>query len=442
MSRTSTTVVMAKIARVTAVTVTVAVGLAAPGPAEAQSGVSTRSQGATVSSAMVLRWNDYAMTAIATSQIKTGGARQTRAGAMVQAAVHDALNAIDRRYEPYAIDFTAAAGASADAAVCAAAHDTLLGMFPYEQTTLDALYDALLAGIADGQSKTDGISAGQTAAAAILAARANDNSAPNTSYTYGELVPGVYQSTPPNFPAAVEPHWGEVAPFAMKYGSQFRPEGPNALNTEEYTIDFNEVKSLGAFNSTTRTLDQTEIARFWIESSPFTWNRIARIVTAAAGADAWDAGRTLALMNIAMADAFIAGFDAKYYFNFWRPVTAIRAADTDGNAETQADATWLPYGPPATPGHPDYVSTHSISGGAAAEVLASVYGDATSFTLSTSTAINGARSYASFSAASSENSSSRVYAGFHFRKACTDGRRAGRILGHYVTEHFARPVRQ
>jgi len=390
---------------------------------------------------MVLTWNDYAMTAIANSQIKTGGARQTRAGAMVQAAVHDALNAIDHRYEQYAFDFTAPAGASADAAVAAAAYFTLVGMFPYEQTTLEPLYDASLAGIADGQSKMDGIWAGQNAAAAILAARANDNSAPNTSYTYGEPAPGVYQSTPPNFPAAVEPHWGEVVPFAMNYGSQFRPEGPNALNTEEYTIDFNEVKSLGASNSTTRTQDQTEIARFWIESSPFTWNRIARIVAAAAGADAWDAGRTLALMNIAMADAFIAGFDAKYYFNFWRPVTAIRAADTDGNAETQADATWLPYGPPATPGHPDYVSTHSISGGAAAEVLASVYGDATSFELSTSTAINPApRKYTSFTQASSENSSSRVYAGFHFRKACTDGQRAGRILGHYVTKHFARPV--
>src|SRR5262249_20021028 len=232
MSRMSITVVMAKIARVTAVTLTLAVGLAAPGRPEAQSAahirnensidcaqafenpaatlgaavcvrnddVSTRSQGDTVSSAMVLMWNEHAMTAIANSQIRTGGARQTRAGAMVQAAVHDALNAIDHRYEPYAIDFTAPANASADAAVAAAAHDTLLGMFPYEQTTLDALYDASLAGIADGQSKMDGIWAGQNAAAAILAARANDNSAPNTSYTYGEPAPGVYQSTPPNFP--------------------------------------------------------------------------------------------------------------------------------------------------------------------------------------------------------------------------------------------------
>ena len=193
---------------------------------------------------MPSRW-----TAIATSQITTGGARHSRAGAMVQVAVHDALNAIEHRYEPYAIAADAP-GASADAAVASAAYHVLVGMFPYEATTLDPLYANALAAIPDGQAKTDGIAVGQTVAQGILDLRANDNSAPNTSYTFGPADPGVYQATPPALLPPVEPHWGEVTVFGLKSADQFRPDGPDSVFSAEYATDFNEVKSVGSLDWT------------------------------------------------------------------------------------------------------------------------------------------------------------------------------------------------
>jgi len=400
---------------------------------------STQTSDVTVSSSMVLTWNENSMIAIATSQIATGGARQARAAAMAQAAVHDALNAISHRYQSYGPHFRAPRGASADAAVAAAAHDVLLHEFPYEQATLDAKYAASLATIADGQSKSDGIAAGQTAAANIVALRANDNSAPNASYTFGPPDPGVYQPTPPAFLPPVEPHWAEVTPFVIRSADQFRPGGPYPVDSLEYAIDYNEVKLLGQNTSLFRTQDQSEASRFWLESSPFTWNRIARTIAATRPQDdAWVTAHTLALVDLAMADAFIAGFDSKYLRNFWRPVTGVRAGDTDGNPLTIGDPTWLPYGLPATPRHPDYVSTHSISGGAAAAVLIGAYGDNTPFTITTPNAVNGPRTYSNFTAAANENSNSRVWACFHFRKACSDGQAAGGDLGSFIAHHAIR----
>jgi hypothetical protein len=360
---------------------------------------------------------------------------------MTHAAIHDALNAIDRRYKPYALDRRAEPGASPDAAVAAAAHDVLVAQLPTQRATLDAAYTASLASIADGPAKTKGVAIGQTAAAAILALRSADGSTAPMPYTPG-TAPGNYQLTPPNFAPAVLPKWGSVTPFTLKSGAQFRPDPPKFfdLTSAEYTADYNEVKAIGDLNSATRTAEQSEIARFWYEGSPNGWNRIARVVAAQKELDPWQNARLFGLLNFAMADGFIAGFDAKYFYDFWRPVTAIRAGATDNNPATVADPAWTAF--LVTPAAPDYTSTHSVLGAAAAETLARFFGaDSISFTTTSGAPFPGIpRSYTSFSQAARENADSRVYAGIHFRTACRDGLIHGAQVGRYAFEHALQPA--
>jgi hypothetical protein len=208
------------------------------------------------------------------------------------------------------------------------------------------------------------------------------------------------------------------------------------LTSEEYARDFNEVKSLGAKESTDRTPDQSAIARFWYEGSVATWNRIARVVAAASNLDAWENARLYALLNVVMADGYIAGFDAKYGYNFWRPVTAIRAGDIDGNEGTTVDPNWQSF--LNTPPVPDYPSTHSVLGAAAAEVLARFFGnDGIAFTVTSGPPFAGlTRSYTSFSQAARENADSRVYAGIHFRAACREGLTLGTHIGVLTVEQY------
>lgn len=389
---------------------------------------------------MVTDWNE-----IATSNALADGKNpvlQSRIYAMTHAAIHDALNAIERRYDPYALDAQADRGASPEAAVAAAAHDVLVHELPTRQSALDTAYAASLSGIPDGASKTSGIAIGQAAAAAIIASRSRDGSTAIVAYTPGTR-PGVWQPTPPAFLPAILPGWGSVTPFTLRSGSQFRPD-PAAffdLSSEEYTRDFNEVKSIGDVNSTTRTAEQSEIAKFWYEGSPIGWNRIARNVSAQQGLGLWKNARLFGLINFAMADGFIAGFDAKYFYNFWRPVTAIRAAASDGNDDTLADPAWAPF--LVTPNSPDYPSTHSVLGAAAAEVLARFFDeDDTSFTTTSGTPFPGiTRSFTSFSQAARENAASRVYAGIHFRTTCRDGLRQGRKVGRFAFKHSLKPVK-
>jgi hypothetical protein len=388
---------------------------------------------------VVIDWN-----VIATGAAFAAGKNaleQSRIYAMTHAAIHDALNAIDRRYKTYALDRRAEPNASPEAAVAAAAHDVLVAQLPTQQGTLDAAYATLLAGIADGPAKTGGVAIGQAAAAAILALRGADGSTAPMPYTPG-TAPGAYQLTPPNFAAAVLPGWGAVTPFALRSGAQFRPAPPKFfdLTSAEYAADYNEVKAVGELNSATRTAEQSEIARFWYEGSPNGWNRIARVVAAQRGLDPWRNARLFGLLNFAMADSFIAGFDGKYSYNFWRPVTAIRAGATDNNPATVADPEWATF--LVTPAAPDYPSTHSVLGAAAAETLARFFGaDTISFTTTSGAPFAGiTRSYTSFSQAARENADSRVYAGIHFRTACRDGLIQGTRVGRYVFEHALRPA--
>jgi hypothetical protein len=392
---------------------------------------------------------------------------ESRIYAMMHLAIHDALNAIDRRFQPYGLDKRVEPGASPDAAVAAAARDVLvplLAQLPRElpfitQSCIDAgiasvevAYTAALAALPDAPAKAQGVAVGQAAAAALLARRAADG-AVGPFLNPGcpqESPPGKYQCTPERPFIAFEV-WGKVAPFVLQDSAQFRPGPPYAVNEKNYTADFNEVKSLGGDGLTTpsaRTADQTEIAYFWWESSPLKWNRIARAVSVNTGFNLWQNARLFGLLNMALADGYVAMSATKNHYNYWRPVTAIRTGETDDNPDTVGDPNWTPLR--ATPANQDYASGHSIEGGAAAEVLKQVFGtDGISFRdcgvklPAGSTCVDPSpvlRSYTSFSQAAAENAYSRIFIGFHFRKSVEEGTQYGRKIGERAATNYLRPV--
>ena len=390
---------------------------------------------------------------------------ESRMYAMMHVAVHDALNAIDRRSRPYAFEEEAEPGASPDAAVAAAARDVLVSLIarlPLELhsqacrdagvASVEAAYAAALAGIPDDQAKALGIAVGQAAAAAILDLRANDGAVgPFLNFACPQDTrPGEYQCTP-GTPFIVFEGWEHVVPFVLEHSSQYRPGPPYGVEKKKYTDDFNEVKALGGDDITTpsaRTDDQTEMALFWLESSPLKWNRIARTVSADRGLDLWENARLFGLLNMALADGYIAMVDSKNRYNYWRPITAVRSADTDGNPDTVADVTWTPLVP--TPPNQDYVSGHAIEGGAGAAVLKQFFGsDQVDFEDCSTTLPAGStcsdptpvlRSYASFSEAAAENAYSRILVGFHFRKSIEEGIKYGGKIGQRAVNLYLRPV--
>lgn len=385
--------------------------------------------------------------------------------AMTHLAIHDALNAIDRRSRPYAYFGQASRGASTDAAVATAAHHVLVPLLgqippPFPQACIDAGvasveadYEAALDAIPDRPAKRRGINVGARAAAAILELRAQDGSdAPLLDFAYPQgTEPGEYRFTP-GTPFAFAPRWQDVTPFVLRDSSQFRADPPLAVTESAYAADFDEVKRLGGDGATTpseRTAEQTEIALFWVESSPLQWNRIARIVAADEGLDLWEQARLFGLLNMALADGYVGSFETKYLYNYWRPVTAIRLAATDGNPDTVADPTWTPL--VTTPPIPDHDSAHSVEGGAAAQVLRRFFGrnrirfETCSLTLpaggTCADASPATRSFTSFSQAAEENGLSRILVGFHFRNAVDDGIEHGRRIGNRAVNLFLRPVR-
>jgi hypothetical protein len=387
---------------------------------------------------------------------------ESRTMAMLHLAVHDALNAVDRRYEAYLYEGKAEPSAEPSVAIAAAARDILIGVIPAwgkpEQRAkalaiVDGAYAAAIAKVPDGSPKKQGIAVGQAAAAAMLTARKADGSTAMSQYTPG-TAPGKWRPhanpVPPNPPIsnpalavgnwpAILPQWGNVAPFTMAAPWQFRPPGPPTLTSIDYAKDYEEVKRLGGKTSPVRTADQSEMARYWYEGSPPGWSRIARVVAAQRGLDRWENARLFALVNAAIADGFIAGFDARYVYDLWRPVTAIRAADMDGNDATTADPAWESY--LNTPPVPEYPSTHSVSGGAASIVLARFFGtEEVEFKMTSGPPFAGiTRSFMSFSLASQENANSRIYAGIHFRSACRDGIKLGEQIGRRAFAHYLRP---
>jgi membrane-associated phospholipid phosphatase len=391
---------------------------------------------------MVLRWNSILLAAIRNAG--QNGVFATRTAAIVQAAVYDAVNSIDQSHMPYLVAVPAPAGADESAAAAQAAHDALVGLFPTQSSVLDLELKAALQDIADGDAKTAGIQVGQAAAQNILTARASDGSDKTVDYTPG-TNPGDWQPTPPaNGPAAFT-QWPGVTPFALQSASQFRPSPPPALTSPDYTAAFDQVKDLGSFDSTTRTADQTEAALFWQGvATPNTgtvglWNLVAQEVAVANSNSLAQNARLFALLDLAEADGMIANFDAKYTYNFWRPVTAIREADTDSNPDTDPDPNWTPL--LATPSFPSYPSLHSTVSTAAATVLASFFGtDAVPFSLSWEGLPGVTRSYDSFSAAAHEAGQARIWAGFHYSFDVTAGEGLGQSVGAYIAQNFLQPI--
>ena len=385
---------------------------------------------------VVTDWNVIALQAHAASS--PNGILRTRVLAMVHAAVHDALNAIDRRADPYAFDMRAVETASAEAAVASAAFTVLSALVSSQQTMLSAAYAASLSTVPDGPMRDDGIAVGVLAAQHILLLRQNDGSGAVVPYTAGDDL-GDWRPTPPAFAPALLPHWGLVTPFVLRTADQFRGKGPLDLTTRRYARDVEEVRRLGSATSVDRTADQTQIALFWIEASVDGWCRIARTLSANAHLDLWQNARLFALITLAMADAYIAQFDEKYHYNFWRPVTAIQAGDTDNNPHTVGDPAWMALRP--TPPIPEYSSAHAAVGAAAAEAMKRFFGtDDMPFNTSSPTAGNVIRTFTGVRHAARENGVSRIYVGFHFRFSVEDGLKMGRRIGRFVVQRSLRPV--
>src|SRR5438477_8962951 len=367
---------------------------------------------------------------------------------IVHAAIYDTAVAIEGGYQPYAITLHAPPDTSSAAAIATAAHDTLLGLQPplgltdAQLAILDGDYSDYLATIPDGTAKTNGIMVGQQVAAAIVALRTNDGRERNP--TLADLNPpppgpGIWEQNPGNpLPPVLGLRLPGIRPLALESTSQFRPDGPSPLTSEEYAEDFNQVKELGRVDSVTRTPEQTTEALFWTDHDIRQWNDgMLRLVTDR-GLDLVQAARMLAMAHLAGGDGMIACFEAKYHYWFWRPYQAIPRADSDGNAATQPDPSWVPLRP--TPNFPEYVSAHASHSTAVTRALEAFFGtERIPFTLD-SRVTQTTRQYASFRDVVKDVNRARVLAGFHFRNSDQEGSILGRTVGRYVAEHYFQSV--
>jgi PAP2 superfamily len=381
---------------------------------------------------VVTDWNNAALDAIRADH--TAPPIASRSLAILHVSIYDAVNGIARTHEPYLVQSAVPASASREAAASAAAHEALVNLLPAAAASFDTRYAAILATIPDGPHKVAGIVWGEFVAEQILAARANDGSDAIVPPPVGNGA-GMWVPTPRAFLPYLLPQWGFVVPFAMSSSSQFRPPGPPSLDSQQYASDYEEVKELGAAVGSTRTAEQTEIALFWAdgagtETPPGHWNSIAQTIADARGNTLEENARLFALLNIAMADAAICAWDAKYTFHFWRPVTAIAYAEPQLN--------WMSF--IVTPPFPDYVSGHSTFSGAAATVLPMFYGtDDLPFSTGSDFLPGVYRSFSTCLDAAEEAAVSRIYGGIHFRSASEDGLQAGISIGEWTATRYLQP---
>jgi len=381
---------------------------------------------------VVTDWNNATLDAIRAG--RTAPPIASRSLAILHVSIYDAVNGIARTHERYLVPSVAPATASRSAAASAAAHRALVNLFPASRSSFDALHAAILAGIPDGPHKRAGIVWGEFVGNVILAARAHDGSNAIVPPPGGS-GPGVWIPTPPAFLPYLLPQWGFVFPFGMNNSSQFRPPGPPSLDSQQYAADYEEVKQLGPVVGSTRTADQTEIALFWAdgagtETPPGHWNSIAQIIADAHGNTLEENARLFALLNISMADAAICSWDAKYTFNFWRPVTAI--------AFVEPQLNWMSF--IVTPPFPDYTSGHSTFSAAAATVLPLFYGtEDLPFTTGSDFLPGVFRSFSTCFDAAEEAAASRIYGGIHFRTASEDGLQAGSSIGEWTVANYLQP---
>jgi hypothetical protein len=382
----------------------------------------------------VTDWNEImvsALTATNTSPQNAG-----RIAAITHAAVFDAVNGIDRRYTPYFVTQVGPSGASRRAAAVQAAYVVLRTLLPAQAPGLGRQRDASIATIESEESVDGGVAWGEFVATELLKERSTDGFPAGGVQDNGSLDVGKWR--PEAGLPAVTPWLAVLTPFVMPSPDHFRPGGPPALDSAAYASDFEEVKRLGRATGSSRTPEQTVIAFFWTDNTFSHWNRIAVSLALQRRTRLSENARLFALLNIAMADAGIAVWDAKFLYRLWRPFSAIPLAETDGNAATAADAGWTSL--LVTPNHQEYPSGHGGLSGAAARVLAGIFGDRTTFTHRTDTAPFAPRTHRSFSAAADEANNSRVYGGIHFRSAVRDGRIIGDNVGRLAMETLMLPL--
>jgi len=373
---------------------------------------------------VILQWNEQV--------VATGGPQLQRTLAMVHIAVFDAVNAIEPRYRPYLRLAAPSAGTSIDAAAAGAAHGVLTRLFPDQRQPLAAALARSLSAVPDGPIEDDSVRYGDAAAQAIYDARLDDRILlPDTAIS-PRSTPGAYQLTAEH-EQSINTRAREWVPFALASASQFRPGGPPALTSREYARELAEVRDIGGLAGTRRSSDEEQIARWHSEQGYVQLNRVARAEAATDGRDVLDHARLFALLNVAIADAFTGVFDAKYTYGFWRPVTAIRRADGDGNNGTEPDVVWSPFRP--TPPHPEYPSAQAAVLFAGARVLTTYFGPSHAFETTSRSVPDASRRYDNFEAFAKEGGESRILAGVHFRTSINDGRTMGERIADWVLEH-------
>lgn len=386
----------------------------------------------------VLRWNAIMVSTVSAQNPFA----QARFAAITQLAVFEAVNAIEGDYKPYLGTVHALPGASAEAAAVAAAHTVLKTYFPGAASALDAARAETLAAIPDGEGKRNGIAAGEAAAAAIIAARANDGAAPPLFHVPTSSDPGEWQLTA-GCPAAggILAHWSTVTPFGLKSAAQFRSQPPPVLQSRVYARDFDEVREVGDASSTARSQTKADLARFYnAVLAVATWNPVVAQVAIQRGTTLSQNARLLALLNMAISDGLVAVMDTKYHYRFWRPETAIRSGDIDGNPKTQADPGFVPFIP--APCFPGYGSAHAAASNAARQIAELFFGDdCIDVTLSHPAMPGIVLQYQSFDEITEDIDDARVYGGIHFRFDQRAGARQGRRIGTWIYRHHLKVAR-
>lgn len=382
---------------------------------------------------VVTDWNEQAVAAGYTG--RSGNSLHSRNMAIVNVAMFEAVNSIEPRYKPYRARLPAEPGWSKDAAAAAAAHHALVKLYPDQAKTFDQALQASLANVPEGPARTNALRLGEQAAIAILNERSSDGAGTKTTYR-PFTVAGRYVPTQ----SPLSDTWGVVRPFALQSANQFSPPAPYALTDPRWARDYNEVRMIGGKAGSTRTAEQTDIARFWEVSGPITYNPVVHQISMAKGLDLLDNARVCALIAIATADAAIAVFEAKYEHNFWRPVTAIRNGDMDGNDATERVADWEPFIP--TPMHPEYPCAHCIFQSSAATVLRTLFGDSVpKFSMTSTSAPGVTRSFERLSDYVNEVVNARVYEGVHYRFSGEVGATMGQQIGDHVMKTVLTPAR-
>jgi hypothetical protein len=374
---------------------------------------------------------DWDANAVAIAPPNAAGLREM---AIMHVAMFDAVNSIARRYRPYAVQPTASKATSQEAAATAAAAGVLIGLHPEAAEQIKAASVRALAAIPEGEAKADALALGQAVAEKILSVRSKDGANASDDYR-PKTKPGVYVPTA----AMVGSTWPRMTPFALTSPSQFRPPPPISLTSSEWADNYNELKEFGGKNSAKRSAQQTETARFWLALGPPVYDQIPRQLVAAKQMNMVESARFMALYSIALTDASIAVFDAKYQYEFWRPVTAIRNGDLDDNPATERESTWQPID--STPVHPEYPCAHCIQSGAAAAVIEAVLGSSEipEVTMTSTTAPGVTHRWTSTAAFTEEVASARIWAGFHYRFSTRVGTEMGRKIGNYVVETVMQP---